>query len=192
MTHYSQRHVMKSLRPAQTAKALTLVEMLMVVVIAGLIATMAIPMVGSQSGFQLEVAARRIVADLRYTQNQAMQQRQTKALVFDPAQGFYFYPSAADPGQPATDPISKKDYLILFSEGCDDPTLLARSHAAEFPSVELDSADFSGDTTLYFDYLGFPVDVNGTAVSVATIGIRVGSSSRTITVNSTNGEVTIN
>ena len=162
------------------------------VLIAGLVAAVAIPLAASGGGFELERAARRIMADARYAQSQSMNQRQAHSLVFDAGQGFYFYASAGAPGQAGTDPISKKDYLILFAGACTDPVLSGQSHAAEFPAVELDSAYFGGDTTLYFDYLGFPVDAQGAPLSVATIGIRVGQSSRTITLDVSSGQVTIN
>ena len=192
MMPYSRRQSVKSLRPAQTAKALTLVEMLVVVFIAGLIAAVAIPLSAGQSGFELEGAARRIMADARYAQSQSMNQRQGHSLVFDTGRGFYFYALPAAPSLAGIDPISKKDYLILFGDACTDPVLSAQSHAAEFPAVELDSVDFGGASTLCFDELGFPVDAAGAALSVATIDIRIGQSSRTITVDVSSGQVTIN
>ncbi len=164
------------------------------VFIAGLIAAVAIPLAASHSGFELEGAARRIMADIRYVQSQAMNKRAPQALVFDPDNGFYYCPSDADFDVPATEQISKKPYLILLRDnnGQKDQALWAQPHAAEFPAVELRSADFGGAGTLYFDELGFPVDVADAALSLATIGIRIGQSSRTITVDVSSGQVTIN
>lgn len=181
-----------SLRSAQTAKGVTLVELMVVVFIIGTVAAVAIPLSSSQSEFELEAAARRIMADARYVQSLSMNQRQAHSLIFDAAQGFYFYASPAAPAQAGTDPISKKDYRVLFSAACADPVLSAQSHAAEFPAVELDSVDFGGASTLCFDELGFPVDTAGVPLSVATIDIRIGQSIHTVTVDVSSGQVTIN
>ncbi len=194
MMSYSQSCAIKSLRPLQTAKALTLVELMMVVFIAGLIAAVAIPLAASQSGFELEGAARRIMADIRYVQSQAMNKRAPQALVFDPNNGFYYCPSDADFDVPATEQISKKPYLIVLRDdrGSIDKDVWAQSHAAEFPSVNLDSADFDGEDELYFDSLGFPTDDEGTPLTGASIRISSGQSSRTITLDVSSGQVTIN
>ena len=191
---YSHRPPVKSLRPVQTARAVTLVELLVVVFIAGLIAAVAIPLSSSQSGFELEGAARRIMADIRYVQSQAMNKGTSQALVFDRDDGFYYFPSEADFDVPATEQISKKPYLILLrsDDGHDEEDLWANPHAAEFPSVNLDWADFDGEEELYFDGLGFPTDDDGQSLTQASISISSGESSRTITVDILSGQVRIN
>ncbi len=191
---HSRWFPVKSLRPVQTARAVTLVELLVVVFIAGLIATVAIPLSSSQSGFELEGAARRIMADIRYVQSQAMNKRAPQAIVFDPDNGFYYHPSQADFDVPATEQISKKPYLIVLrdNDGQKDDGVWEQSHAAEFPSVNLDSADFDEEEELYFDDLGFPTDGDGQALTGVSISISSGQSSRTITVDVSSGQVTIN
>ena len=149
-------------------------------------------MASSQSGFQLDGAARRIMADIRYTQSQALHKGKPQALIFDPSLGLYYYPTDSDPDQAEIEPISKKDYRILFSQACADEDLLALSHAVEFPTIALAAASFGGDSVLYFDWLGLPVAADGTLLAGADIEISCGELSRTITVETTTGRVTIN
>ncbi len=192
MRPYSRRYPLESLQTAQVAPGLTLIELVVVALIVGLVAAVAIPVVNSQRGLQLDGAARRITADILYVQSQALHKRMPQALIFDPGQGFYYYPTDSDPSQPSIEPISKKDYRILFSKACADEDLLSQSHATDFASVNLDSADFAGGSELYFDSLGFPTDDDGTPLSGASISISSGGSSCTIIVDTVSGRVTIN
>ena len=115
-----------------------------------------------------------------------------QALVFQTERGLYFYPSASNPEEPAIEPVSKKDYLILFGKACADEQVQGQSHVAEFPSVALESASFGGDSVLYFDWLGLPSAADGTPLSGAGIKISSGELFRTLTVETTTGRVTIN
>ena len=161
----------RSLQPLQTAKAITLVETLVVVLAVAVTAAIAIPAAFTQTSAELDRASRRIAADLLYVQSQALHQRKMKSLIFDTDEGFYFYPSDLDPGQPALDPISKKGYLVLFGKACADPSITSRSHTDEFPAVVLEAVALDGNGIIYFDKLGFCSDENGTGLTTAKINI---------------------
>lgn len=194
MRFISWAHVAQALQPVQAARAFTLVEMLAVALVIGLLAAVVIPLASNTEGLELDRAAYRIMADIRYVQSQALHKRAPQALVFDPENGFYYRPSDTDTAVPATERISRKPYLIVLrdKDGQKDEDVWAQPHAEEFSTVDLVEADFGGETVLYFDELGLPASSDGTALSAASVGLSAGRTSRTVVLDIATGRVSIN
>ncbi len=70
--------------------------------------------------------------------------------------------------------------------------LIKRFQPGWIMRLSMGKPDFDGEEELYFDQLGFPTDDEGTPLSAASILISSGQSSRTITVDVSSGQVTIN
>lgn len=186
------RRVPESPRSGDRRRAVTLAELLVVASLVAMVAVIVLPMAIDQSDPQLDRAASRLAADILYVQSQAIHTRTVRALVFDVKRGYYTFPSIDKPSVPESDPISKKDFRVLFRSAYQSPSLRSQSHTEEFPEIDLVSANFDSDTALYFDCLGLPVGSDGSSLSSASIWISAGSRSREIVVDVTTGKATVN
>lgn len=158
----------------------TLVELLVVVVILGFAAAIAVPMIGSASSFQIRAAANKVAADLEYAKSMAISRGQNHAVVFDPVGEAYEIQDQS--GTVIKNPVMPtRDYRVAF--GSD----------SRVASVEITSASFDGTTTVSFDYLGSPYNGGSppTALNSGTLVLSAGSHSKTITVESVTGFISI-
>lgn len=136
--------------------AFTLVEVIFVVVIIGVIATMAAPRFGSAiAQQQIGAAVRRVETDLNLVQYQAKVSSSAKTIQFDVANDRYTITGMLDPDHPG------QAYVVKLSQSPYEAQIVL--------------ADFTGVPNLTFDGYGFP-QKEGSVV------IKVGNSYRTITV----------
>jgi prepilin-type N-terminal cleavage/methylation domain-containing protein len=118
----------------------TLIELLMVIVIMAVIAALVIPEVARSDSFQAQGAARMLVGDLLYAQNEAISHQQQRQVVFDPG---------------------GESYRLLDGQGVTLPaSWLGGSYRVNldqqnFGSVDLVSTTFANNT-VRFDDLGAP------------------------------------
>ena len=75
--------------PARRRSAFTLIEILIVVVIIGVAGALVVPSMLSAGTLGLQGAARLIVSDIQYAQNEALASGAERAIVFDPARDRY-------------------------------------------------------------------------------------------------------
>lgn len=158
------------------AAAFTMIEIMVVLVILGIAALIAMPMMSSAADMQVRGAANRLAADLDYAKNMAITHQRSYTVVFDPANESYLIQNADgtidNPLRPGA------DFQVSF------PAERSISRVA-IVSVTLDPVDASNAIT--FDYLGAPY--SGTAVD-ATQALNTGqvmlrdlSGNFTLTVN---------
>jgi type II secretion system protein H len=147
------------------ARAFTLVELIMVIAVTGIIAAIAVPRYGNAlSQYRVDVAARRIAADLALAQHRAKVAGASRTVTFNVAAASYQLTSIADFKKPAV------DYTVNLSQS---------PYAATLTSV-----DMGGDTSITFN--GYGVPDSGGSISVAS-----GSKQRTVTVDATTGGATV-
>lgn len=147
---------------ARRKSAFSLVELVIVMIIVGMLAAMAIPrFAGATVRQRADAAARRLVADLNMAGRHAYQTGSSQTVVFNLTDHSYQMPGLIDPQRPG------QEYVI---ELMDEPYL-----------TRLVSVDFSGFEKVTFD--GYGVPDNG-----GTIVIAAGDEKRTISVDADTGE----
>ncbi|GIX45902.1 MAG: hypothetical protein KatS3mg131_0113 [Candidatus Tectimicrobiota bacterium] len=126
-----------------TADGLTLVETLLVVLLLGLAATLAVPALeGVLVERRLDDAAGWLVADLRYAQSLAIKTQQPHQVVFDAAGDSYSLTDQS--GTVVLHPLTRQAYVVDFDA------------QRQFQGIDLQAAAFGGSSTLVFDALGAP------------------------------------
>jgi prepilin-type N-terminal cleavage/methylation domain-containing protein len=149
------------------SKAFTLIELMIVIVIIGIAAAMAVPMISSAASFQIRSAANVVAADLEYAKSMAISRGRSYSVVFDSATESY---QIKDPnGSPVTPP-GRKD-TVRFGAG------------SQLNNVLITSVSFSSGTVT-FDYLGSPN--NG-----GTVELQAGGITKTVTVEPVTGFISV-
>src|SRR4051794_21797394 len=132
----------------------TLVEILAVVVILGIASAIIIPQMGSRDDMRTTAAARTLVADLIYAQNQAISSGRMVYIKFDTANNKYTLLSTANSGGDVAinNPITQTTYTQLFN-----------GSTGGWQGVTINSAVFNGAdasyrplSTIGFDEIGSP------------------------------------
>lgn len=144
------------MKPARTTsrnvKAYTLIEVLVTVTIMGLAAAIIVPNMMRGGTLGVQAGARMIIADLLFTQNEAMAQQSTRRVVFAPTSNSYRvekYDSSVNAWVLEFNPSQgvgndRQNYEVSFDED------------NRFRGIEIVSADFNGSETVEFDDLGNP------------------------------------
>ena len=128
--------------PAPSSRSgFTLVEILVVVVILGIIAAIAVPNMVRGSDMQIVAGARMIASDLEYAQNLAITSQTPVTVTFDPVHDAY---SLSDAGGTLTHPITK------------DPYTWSRATGRGMNQLDIVSAAFGGSSAVTFDEYGTP------------------------------------
>ena len=151
----------------------TLVEVLIIVTIIGIAAAIVVPNMLAAGTLGVQAAARIIISDILYAQNDAIAQQDNRRVVFDPDNESYRL--ADDSGVTLTAKWkngSNSNYIVDFTSD------------SRFQGVVIASADFGGTPTLEFDALGGPL--NGGTVEIEFQGTRY-----RITVAAFTGRVTV-
>ncbi len=159
----------------------TLVEIIIVVVILGIAALMAVPMLSSAADMQVRSAANRIAADLDYTKGLAITHQSYYSVIFDVSGEFYEIQD--ETGTPIDHPVNPGTFVVDFSTD------------SRLSQVNIVSADFDPDSseTITFDYLGSPYSGTGTAAPLNSgqITLQAGDFTLTVDVEPVTGYVTI-
>lgn len=155
----------------------TLIEVLIIVTILGIVSALVVPHMLAAGTLGVQAAARIIIADILFAQNEAIARQRSVSIVFDPANERY---SLLDDLGAVLDASwkagSTNNYVVDFTTD------------QRFQGVEIVSADFGnppGDPpTLEFDALGSPL--NG-----GTVEIEFQNTRYRVTVASFTGRVTV-
>jgi type II secretion system protein H len=144
---------------------LTLLELVLVAAIIAVLAAIAVPRYGSASvRYQVDLAARRVAADLREAQMYAKTAGTSRTVVFSAGTDSYQLVNVPAPdGAPG-------HYTVDLS---------AQPYRAQLTSV-----DFNGDNLVVFSGWGLP-DTGGTVV------VTVGSEQRTIVLDGESGQASV-
>jgi type IV fimbrial biogenesis protein FimT len=150
---------------ASRNNGLCLIEVVLVVAIVAIFAAIAAPRYGRAVGrYRLDLAARRVAADLRLAQSSARAASASRTVVFTPATDRYQLQGVASPDGVAG------DYTVWLR--------------VEPYGADLAGADFNGVSQVVFSGWGLP---NCSGV----VTLNVGSRQRTVVVDAQTGRVSI-
>ena len=166
------------------AMAYTLVEVLTIIVILGIVAMIALPLLESTDAARVSSAAQLIVADLQYAQMYSISHSDNPiGMKFDTSANSYalVQRSGALPFQcssvtTVTNPVDGEAFSTVFGSG----------RASELTGVSIDSVSLDGDECLVFGALG-QLDQS----SAATVTVSFGGRALTITVDPITGDATV-
>ncbi len=134
----------------------TLAEVLVTVVVIGIAAAAVVPHVSGMSDMRSASAARMLLADMQYAQNESVVTQRPVTMTFNAADNSYTLTDAD--GQTMTHPVNKSPFVTRFAD----------THGVN--DVEVLSADFGGGQSVTFDALGSPD--NSGEVTLASDGYR--------------------
>ena len=165
------------------SKGFTLVEVLVVLVILGIAATIVIPMIGDTSGMRVTSAARHISSTLMFAQTAAISDQQFFQVVFDPDAESYEVQDAD--GNVIADPVmAGHDYRVDYAND------------SRTKNVRIESVNFDGGAKVWFDRLGAPYSGpdkdNLTALNSGRVNVQAGDKIMTILVEPITGKIRIN
>jgi len=158
-------------------RAYTLVEVLVVVVILGICASMITPTMTGSQGLRVQAAVRTIVADITEMQSDALAFQKGRALVFH---------------------TDKNGYATVEINGTSinetlDTLSTTTFNRDSFGDAKIAEVDFDDTSVLIFDELGSPVTTpgGGTPSSNGTITITGAGEKYQITVEAYTGRVSV-
>lgn len=131
-------------------KGYTIIELIMVIVIVGILATLSIPRFQSFYYIKLNGAMKKVIADIRYAQQLAISRHESYNIIFNTANETYEVRRVSDSSY-AVNPFSRGNFIVNFTS---DP---------QYNGIKIDSTSFGG--TLQFDWQGIPRNGAGTALS---------------------------
>lgn len=159
----------------------TLVEVLMVLLILGIAATIVIPMINDTSGMKVTSAARQIASTLMYAQTASISTQDQYQVVFDTGANSYAVQDSL--GNVIIDPVVGSPYEIEYSND------------RRTQNVSIESVNFDGSNTVWFDRLGAPyggaISASPPPLSTGQIMIRVKDKTMTIKVEPVTGRITV-
>jgi prepilin-type N-terminal cleavage/methylation domain-containing protein len=166
--------------PRRDTAAFTFIELLVVMVILGIAAMLAVPMFSSAADSQLQAAAAIIAADLDYAKNLAITRQMTVTVVFDAGAESY---QVQDSGAVVLSHPTKAGASFQMNFASDNRT----------SQVDITAASFDGNSSITFDYLGSPYSgtTTATAMTSGQIALSAGTYSTTVTVEPVTGYIRI-
>ena len=133
-------------RSPRRFRAYTLIEVLIVVAILGVVSAAVIPSMLTAGSMGVQAAARVIVSDILYAQNEAIAQQATHKVVFDAASESY---QVVDENGNALS--------VGWMNGKVNNYVVDFTKDKRFTDVEIIAVDFGGTNEVEFDDLGGPV-----------------------------------
>lgn len=160
-------------------RGFTLIELVMVIVIVGVLAALAVPRFNAFSSAKLSSAANKLVSDLRYVQQLAVSRHTTYRVYFDTSLDRYEVRDVSD-NSLAKDPFSRQDFIVSFRT---DP---------QFSGVDINTASFGSTAGLLFNWEGVPQNNNSVNLTgEGNVQLRLGGESRTVYVRPGTGTLRV-
>lgn len=155
----------------------SLVELLIVMTLIAIAASVAIPMFSSTDGTRLQAAARLLVADLEFAQIESITHADDLCLLtLNQAAGSYIVSKASTPATAMTNPGTNQSYLTVFGSG----------RAAALTGVSIQSYSLDGDNVIGYGALG-----ETDQTTTATITLAAGGQTLVVQIDPTTGEASI-
>ncbi|QOI99012.1 MAG: prepilin-type N-terminal cleavage/methylation domain-containing protein [Phycisphaeraceae bacterium] len=157
----------------------TLIEVLIVVVVLGIAASLVTPSMGGSGSLRVQAAVRTIVADITFAQSDSLAFQAGRALIFNPDENEY---TMVEVRSSTLDPEVDRVQLTSFNHG-------------KFGDARITRVAFSGDAgnLLIFDEMGAPVTapLGSTPASNGFVEVEGSGQRFTLTVEGFTGRVSV-
>lgn len=154
---------------------------MIVVVILGIVAALAMPMASPSATSKLQAAGRLLVADIELAQSESIAHPDdTRLLTIDPSNSAYLIAAGSAPDTPLNASYRGGPMKVCFGMGN-----FADLSGVTINSYDLDASDENNDKALGFDSLGRPDQSTPATIQLACEGQTL-----TVTVAADSGEVT--
>lgn len=158
--------------------ALTLVEVVIVLMIIGIVAAIAVPLYVSAASTQLRTAASIIASDLEYAKSMAISTGKSYSVVFDKSAESYCIKNST--GQVIAHPVHiGTNYVISFAGD------------SRLNKVDIASTSLAPGDTVKFDSLGAPLSSTGGSLNNAFILLRIGGNNMKVKIETVTGYISI-
>ena len=160
-------------------KGFTIIEVIMVIVIVGVLVGVSMPRFNSFYAMKLNGAMKKMVSDIRYTQNLAISTHDTYSVIFDTTGNSYEVRRVSD-NSFAVDPLDRGNLSVNFN-----------THP-RYQGIDIVSAAIGGTSTLRFTWEGVPQNSSGSNLSAeGTINLSYQGNSGIIYVTPDTGRVRV-
>ena len=148
----------------------TLVEILVVVIILGIAASVVVPQLLNAGTMTIQAAARMIISDTLFAQNEAIARQSPRKVVFDVPNNAYR--------------LTDNNDVMLSVNWKAGNYIMDFDSDNRFAGVQIQAVDFGGSNSVTFDELGAPS-------SGGTVDLTAGDTSYRVTVRPFTGRVTV-
>lgn len=159
-------------------EAFTLIEVMIVIVVLGIVAALAMPLAGNTDATRLVAASRLMMADIEFAQSESIAHPDdTRLIKLNAAGSQYWIAKQSNTDIPIDNPSGPGTILTTFGS----------DRGSNYTNVTIQGYSLGGDAELHFNAFG------GTDQDTdATIILAAGGKAITITVDATTGEVSSN
>jgi prepilin-type N-terminal cleavage/methylation domain-containing protein len=159
-------------------KGFTIIEMVMVIIIVAILAVVSIPRFESFYYIKLDGAAKRVLTDIRFTQQLSIARHENYKIVFTTGTDIYQVQRVSD-NVYATDPFTRANLIVNFTT---DP---------QHKGIDISATNLTAGT-LQFDWQGIPYNSTGVALTAdASVTLTYKDNTKTIYVTPATGRVRV-
>ena len=162
----------------KTLAAFTLLEVIIVLIIIGIVAGIAVPIYTSAASIQLKTAADVVASDLEYAKNMAISTGKSYSVVFDTRAESYSIEDSG--GQVISHPVHiGASYIVNFKRD------------SRLNQVDIASTTFGAANTIKFDNIGAPSYGTGNVSGNNFVQLRAGGNTMKVKIESVTGYISI-
>ena len=158
-------------------------EFVMVIVIMGILITLAIPRFKVYYEMKLHTASGILVSDIRYVQSVAISRHTDTKIDFDSTKNryqAYYYNDDAGSWQAIKDPLTRRDLIRDFNVD------------SQYRGIDISNVDINNTSTLRFNWWGTPQDGNGNDITAdASVSLSYKGDNTTVKITPQTAHVSI-
>jgi len=166
-------------KPKNRNDAFTLIEVIVMIIVTGLIAALAVPMMMKSDQGILRESARMMQSDLQAVRNEAITQKESMTITFDTGVDTYTVTNSS--GSVITDPATNGNYVVNLG-------------AEMGEEIDIVSAQFGNGAAVEFTKTGEPIQPGTTDTPVSddnAVVLSLGDYTQTISLDQVTGDIEV-